>query len=54
MTVDGKRAEGAQQNNGRGGCQVHVQSFLIYYLLFNSEQDIRAVVMMARELQDEF
>lgn len=33
---------------------MHVQSFLIYYLLFNSEQDIRAVVMMARELQDEF
>lgn len=37
MTKDGKRAEGARQNNGRGGYQVHIQSFLIYYLFFNSE-----------------
>lgn len=49
MTIDGKRAKGVQQNNGRGGYQVHNQRFLIYYL-FN----IRAVVMMGCELQDAF
>lgn len=33
---------------------MHIQSFLIYYLFFNSEQGIRAVAMMGCELQDEF
>lgn len=43
-----------QQGNGRREYQVHIQSFLIYYLLFGSDWDIRAVVMMGCELQNAF
>lgn len=43
-----------QQSNGRGDYQVHIQRFLIYYLLFSSDWRIRAVVMVGCELQNAF